>query len=41
MAIQVHQPMSMPDGLGWSQPAGDKIPSGNSPSFIDIAWYYW
>jgi len=38
MAIQVHQLKSNHDGSGRSQPAGGKIPSGNSPSFIDIRW---
>ena len=36
MAIQVERLKSNHDGSGRSQPAGGKILSGNSPSFIDI-----
>jgi hypothetical protein len=41
MAFQVHRLKSNHDGLGGSQSAGGKIPSGNSPSFFDIGWYCW
>jgi len=41
MAIQVHRLKSNHDGLVWSHPAGGKIPSANSPSFINIGWYCW
>jgi hypothetical protein len=41
MAIQVHQLKSHHDGSVWCDPAGGKIPSGNSPSFIDSGWYCW
>jgi len=41
MPIQVHRLKSNGDGTGQSQPAGGKIPPGNSPFFIDIGWYCW
>jgi len=41
MAIQVYWLKSNHNGFGRSQPAGRKIPLANSPSFIDIGWYFW